>query len=538
MISTRVSTCLTLTALVFSPQSVWSSEEPVELPDTIVVTANRTPSTYSELSRSVTVIGPEEIELAPTRNLIDLLVYIPGVELRRQSTNAVRSDIGLRGGTFQQALVLIDGVKVTDPQTGHHNLDLPFDLSEVERIEIVRGSGSKLYGPNAMAGVVNVITRRPTDRRLAFESVLGDHGLAEQRLSVSTVTGPVGHRIGLERRLSSGFMNNTEFDLSSFSYRSSLQTGSGSVDLTAGYTEREFGAYRLYSDAYPNEWEATSTLFADVTSRTVIGSTILTPRVFWRRHKDDFVLDRNRPDWSRNQNTTDRYGVELQTTHSNRVGELVLGGELAQFEIESSNLANESRARGGIFAEQRLTFGNRLSVVPGLSLYWHEDDGWKGWPGLDVGYQISSPARLYATINRSYRVPDMTELYYLSAANRGDPDLKPERATSYEVGWRFSTPEIETSLALFARHGSDLIDWALMDPTSAVWQVLNVIEVTTRGIESGVDWRQPYVSSVLECTRLGAHYSYLDSQHAGQAYDYKYLMTHPRHQIRSGTCTG
>ena len=198
----------TLTPLVYLivlASSAMPQDEPINLGDTIVVTSKRTPITYSETSRTITIIGGEEIEKSPANNLVDLLAYAPGVEIRRLSTNGVRADLGLRGGTFQQALILIDGIKITDPQTGHHNLDLPLDLTDIKRIEIVSGSGSKLYGPNAMSGIINFITRSATNNQVRLESVLGEHRLSEQRLSIDSRTGQINHHLTTTRRVSSGF---------------------------------------------------------------------------------------------------------------------------------------------------------------------------------------------------------------------------------------------------------------------------------------------------------------------------------------------
>ena len=522
---------LGLLVLSLTTASVTSQDEPFELPDTIVVTASRTPVTYTEVSRTITVLGPEEIAAAPAGTILDLLAYVPGLEVRRLGTNGVRADIGIRGGTFEQALILIDGTKITDPQTGHHNLDLPFDLGQVERIEIVRGSGSKLYGPNAMSGVVNIITRRPAGHRLLLESVIGEHRLSEERLSATATTGRIGHRVSIARRGTSGFRDNTESDLVNLSYRASLRTNRGPINASVSYADREFGAHRLYSDTYPDEWESTSTLFASATARLLIAGGIISPKLFWRRHEDDFVLDRHRPDWVRNQHTCNQYGLELQTTIESPWGELVLGCEIAKDEMESRGLGDHRRSRGGLFAEQRFTLTERFTVVPGLSTYWHKDYGWTGWPGLDIGYQPAEGTKLYLTANRSYRVPNFTELFYQSPANRGNPELRPEEAASYELGIRLTRAQIEMSASLFVRRGTDLIDWAPSPEDPTVWQVQNVFRVTTSGLEAGVSVDRPLTSPALTLQQFGIHYSYLDSKHHDGLYESKHLLGHSRHQL-------
>jgi iron complex outermembrane receptor protein len=521
---------LSLIAGLLVTPTVWSQNEPVELADTIIVSAQRTPTTYTELSRTVTVIGPDQIASAPTRSIIDLLSYALGVEVRRMGNNGVRADIAIRGGTFEQTLVLVDGVKVTDPQTGHHNLDLPFDLADVERIEIVRGSGSKLYGPNAMSGVINIITKRPVGTSVRVESVNGDHNLSENRLSATATTGPVGHRITAARRTCSGYINNTEFDQTNFGYSSTIETGPGPVNLSVAYAEREFGAYKLYSDKYADEWEATSTLFATATGRLLVGKSLLSPKLYWRQHKDDFVLFRDNPELSRNKHTSKSFGLELQATIPTPLGETVVGGELGADDITSGKLGDHYRSRIGIFAEQRISVTERFSIVPGLSINRHNEHGWNAWPGIDLGYTLSDRARIYLTLNRSYRVPTYTELFYEDPGNRGDPLLQPEDVTSLELGNRFTGEQISFGGSVFAQRGTDQIDWARL-PGGSVWQIQNLARVTTSGVELQFGLNSILKRTGLEIQHVGLQYAYLDSDRSSNDFEYKYLLEHLRHQL-------
>jgi len=522
-------TVVALLCCHFCTQTAHSQDDPVELADTIVVTAQRTPTTYTELSRTVTVLGTNEISAAPTRSILDLLACAPGVEVRRMGNNGVRADISVRGGTFQQTLVLVDGIKVTDPQTGHHNLDLPFDLSEVERIEIVRGSGSKLYGPNAMSGVINIITKRPQGTKLHIESVNGGHSLSEHTVSATATTGCVGHRVTAARRTCSGYRDNTEFDQTNFAYRSTVQSGPGPLNFSVSYAEREFGAYRLYSDAYPDEWEATSTLLASATGQLLVGKSLLAPKLFWRRHKDDFILDRHRPEWYRNKHTTDSYGIELQVTLPTSLGETVLGGELGADEITSTNLADHDRSRVGLFAEQRLSLSERFSVVPGLSVNRHRGYGWNVWPGIDLGYSLGDRSRVYLTLNRSYRIPDYTELQY-DDPDVGDSHLRPERAMSLELGNRYTGERVSFGGAVFVQRGTNQIDWARL-PGEVTWTVQNVDRVTTSGLELQFGLTSIFKHTGIEVRRAALQYAYLDSDRSSSAFEYKYLLEHLRHQV-------
>ena len=126
--------------------------------DEVVFTAGRTPIEAQQAARIVTVITKSEIERAPAQNLNDLLRYIAGVDIRQRGPLGAQADISIRGGTFDQTLILLNGGNITDPQTGHHNLDLPIDVESIERIEILQGPSAKSFGPNAFNGAINIIT--------------------------------------------------------------------------------------------------------------------------------------------------------------------------------------------------------------------------------------------------------------------------------------------------------------------------------------------------------------------------------------------
>jgi vitamin B12 transporter len=113
---------------------------------------------YSDLSRVVTVIKKDEIAGLPVQSLQDLLEYVMSVDLRQRGPNGVQADISIRGGTFDQIMILLNGINYTDPHTGHHNLNIPVDLESIDRIEILEGPGSRVLGPNAFSGAINIIT--------------------------------------------------------------------------------------------------------------------------------------------------------------------------------------------------------------------------------------------------------------------------------------------------------------------------------------------------------------------------------------------
>ena len=119
----------------------------------------RSPDIYSRESRLVEVITRQKIGSLPAENINSLLKYISGVDVRQRGAEGIQTDISLRGGTFDQVMVLLNGINITDSQTGHHNFNLPVSLQQVERIEVLKGPASRIYGPNAFSGAINIVTK-------------------------------------------------------------------------------------------------------------------------------------------------------------------------------------------------------------------------------------------------------------------------------------------------------------------------------------------------------------------------------------------
>ena len=529
--SRRIAFYTILFAILISTLIHADQESVYEVED-VIVTAGRIPMTFSEITRSVTVISREDIANAPVHSIQDLLEYIPGVDISKRGAHGVQADISIRGGTFEQTLVLVDGIKVSDPQTGHHNLNLPITLDDVKRIEILRGQGSGLYGPNAFGGVVNIITKKGTEKQLSIKAIAGDFEFSEAAASLSYPLGNLGNHLSLSKKKSGGYTEATDFDIMTFRYGSSLQTRTGQIDLLFGYIDKKFGANRFYSDAFPNEREHTETMILNIGMNSEHRGIILSPKMYWRQHKDDFILDNDRPDWYRNKHTTNVYGFEFQADFKSKLGKTALGCEAGQEKIESNSLGNHSRNRGGVFLEHQITMVKRITLQTGAFAYYHSDWDWQVWPSFNIGYQLRDSWRMYGSIGRSFRVPTYTELYYVSAANMGNPGLKPEKAVTYETGISRSGQFITGNLTVFRREGTDIIDWARpLDSIDDLWRVENVSIVNTTGLEFSLGVYPDQSDFLLPISRLQTSYVFLDSDRETEGYESKYLLRQLDHQF-------
>ena len=156
----------------------------------------------------------------------------------------------VRGSTFSQVLVLVDGVRMNNSQTGHHNADLPFGLDQVDRIEVLAGAGSSLHGADAFGGTINIVTRT-TARPTSASAVVGENGLVGGTFGATLGSGAVTQSINAQVSRSSGFMFDRDFRTAMASGRTAMGKRTA-VDVA--FSDREFGANGFYGNSPSKEW--------------------------------------------------------------------------------------------------------------------------------------------------------------------------------------------------------------------------------------------------------------------------------------------
>ena len=497
--------------------------------DPVVVTGSRIPDHLSRIGQSVSVISREEIEVFPADNISDLLETTSGVDVRQRGTHGVQADVAIRGSSFEQTLILVDGVPVSDSQTGHHNLDLPVNLEDVERIEVLKGPGARMYGQNAMAGVINIITRDVDRSSVGAYGTTGDYDYAHVGGHGAFKTGDMAHRVSASRRSSTGYMEDTDFDINTLFYKGVIHSGSHKYQLGLGYTEKDFGAYSFYSDTFPNEREQTETLLAYSSAHFKMADVEFMPQIFWRRHDDDFKIEIG-GDWYRNEHRTDAYGVQLSSRIKSELGTTAFGGEIASENLQSASLGDHDRERSGVFLEHKLCPVERFTFGLGASAMHYSDWGWEYWPGAESNVELTDRLNWFASIGRSFRVPSYTEWYYDTPANQGNPDLKPEQAWTYETGLYWRKPGRGANFSLFLRDAEDVIDWSRLSDQDP-WKVRNISESTTQGFELGLDFYPAAFSDTKLLSAVNMAYTYLDSDWDTGELESKYVLDHLRHQL-------
>lgn len=493
--------------LVASNDTLQPVEE-VEMEE-VVVSAQRVPVAFAQTARIIQVIGKEELANSPVHDIQDLLKFASNVDIRQRGNNGVQADISIRGSSFDQVLILLNGIPLNDAQTGHHNLNLPVSFDAIDRIEILEGPASRLFGPNAFSGSINIITGQSTIKSFTGRLSGGQNGFFESAATTVFKIGSLTNSLSADYKRADGLLKNTDFKIGSAFYQGSLLYPTGKIEFQGGYADRGFGANEFYTPAYPNQYERIKTSFASVKA-TKDGLIHVTPTMYWRRNQDRFELFRDNqgaPSWYKmhNYHLTDIYGANLSGWLDTGFGKLAFGTDLRSENILSTVLGkamskpasipgekeikftySDSRANLSLFAEYSIHFGP-IDVACGLMANWNSslESKWQIYPGIDLGWKISNPLKLYASVNKSLRIPTFTDLYYKSATNIGNSELLPEEALSLESGLKYNSTWVNARLAVFMRWGKNMIDW-VRQPNETIWYAKNLTNLNTKGVEASV----------------------------------------------------
>lgn len=513
------------------PTSIWlalslaaaavASEPPVAVRrDVIVVTGTFEPVALEELDRSLTVVDASGQRQLLANTLADFLKLDPSVDLRQRGPNLIQADVSIRGGTFGQTLVLLDGLRLNDVQSGHHNLNLPAPLEVFERVEILRGSGSAFHGSDAVGGVVNFISRTPEAPEVVLRGGLGNFGTNQQRATVAFARPAWSQLFSASRDFSSGFRDNRDWRHSAVASKSSFDTRLGRSSVLLGHADRPFGADRFYGNF--NSWERTRTWFAG--ARQGLGERTELSFAF-RRHTDLFVLYRDRPQVFTNRHASAAWqGAVRRHERLGGGARLHYGLETIHESIESNNLGSHSRARGAGYVAADVRALGRFSFTVGA-----REEIYRGFrsqfsPTASAGVWLSSRLKLRGAVGRAFRLPSFTDLYYHDPANRGSPDLRPETAWSYEGGIDFRPASaLIAEVTVFQRRERDGIDYVRRSPDD-LWRATNIQRLRFTGVEAGLAIRPHRRQRVeLRYTALAG------AQTALPGLVSRYVFNYPRH---------
>lgn len=529
-------TLLLLALLPITKTIAQESDTTVTKLDEVIIAENRIQLPYSEQSRSISLVQNEEIKNSPAISTADLLHYVGGVDVRTRGANGIQSDIGIRGGTFEQTLILVNGIKLNDPQTGHHSMNLPINLQQIERIEVLKGPSARTFGQNAFAGAINLVTKEPEKSYATLGLQGGDFKLWGVNASGGLITGKNSHQVAFSYNASDGYKHNTDYSLLNAFYQGSIGVGNGKLNLLAGFTDRAFGANGFYaSPAYTEQYETVQTGLASISYELPIGTTRLTTRAYYRQNNDEYIFIRDDPEYYKNNHTGKTIGLEANWVIPFENSTTGIGVDLNSVSLNSNNLGERERFVSTMFLEHHMEFFNdRLSITPGVQLNNYSDFGFNTLPGVDLGYHLNQSWTVYGNVGYTYRVPSYTDMYYSDPVNEGNPDLKPEYAWNYEVGIKNRRNNVfTTEVGLFIRDGKNMIDWVRASDTDP-WKPVNLLGLRMSGVDmQSTISLHSFLPALFDL--LSIKYTYIDAQVS----DYesllsRYALENLKHQLRVG----
>lgn len=507
--------------------------------DEVIIQENRIQIPFSKQSRNITIIDKQEIETTPARSLQEILSFVPGVDVRQRGVTGVQADIGIRGGSFAQTLILLNGIKLSDPQTGHHMMNIPVPLINVDRVEVLKGPGSRIFGQNAYAGAINIITSLSDEKYLRVQGYAGDFGMKGINFAGSLPAGKYKQNLAISYDDSDGYQYNSDYKVSNVFYEGGIDLNDkNSLRGMIAYTDRTFGANGFYSSSFPDQWESIQTTLASMSHTLNLSNFYLNTRAYYRHNSDEYRLRRKEPEFYQNNHTSEVFALEANGNFKSSLGTTGFGLETRKESIESNNLGNRDRTLSGIFLEQLITLGEKVDLRAGIYSNYNSDYGWKHFPGAEVGFQANEGIRFYSGYGVSYRIPSFTDLYYVGPTNIGNDQLEPEQAQNFEIGAKWAKSGFRAELVYFLRNTDNLIEWTRPDENTP-WQPQNFNEVKFNGIEASLFYRVNPTGKSIQVKEFSFSYNYIDANLVQQpGLETRYALTALKNQVIGGVLIG
>ena len=538
----------------------------------------------SEAYRLITQVSQAEIEALPIQTVADILQYLPGVDVRTRGANGAQADISMRGGTFDQVLVLLNGVPLSDFHTGHYALNIPVSTEMIERVEVLQGTSANLHG--AFSGAINIVTRNfPSlqggDRgRLSLKLTAGMNGLVNPEVAASIQKDEALFNVSAEYSRSEGYYaprptekeatacRNSDFQLANIYF----QTRWRGLDVQAGAQWKDAGLGMGYGFGSQDQFDATRTAFASGRYEHRWGAWRLDAQAAYRANYDRY-------EWHRGQRLYGNFhfaqtaSAALSAHYASKIGTTSFGVSVRNENMHSTNLGDTINPDGQVpnvadfpladvrvldlvkggnrfhtnyYAEQTFYYAG-LSASIGINGTYNTQFGHHLGGGANIGYAFQKAGTIYVNANRSLRMPTFTDLYYNAGNQLGNRNLKPEEAWLLSVGYKGNLSSlpcgegrggvISWSADWYYRWGKNIIDWVYVPTdTKRPFHAENQQQVNATGLELSLAYR---LNEWLRCVSVDYAYTYLDLdlKEAGSRYlDYlsHKLAIHLEHGIYKG----
>lgn len=489
----------------------------------VTVTSTLNPTSISKTGRNIIVIKGEQFNKLPVNSVDELLRYVPGIEVQARGPMGAQSDIVMRGGTFQQVLVIVDGLRLNDPLSGHFSTYFPIAPSEIERIEVLKGASSAVYGSEAVGGVVHIITKtfaakQGINQKAASGQIgIGEYGLLNAQGGGFYNDGKTSFSGGLltnntdgqPQRGTKGFFNLTT---ASFAVNHFIKPGLRFA-FRSGYDDRHFSAQNFY------------TTFATDTAVEQVKSNWNAATFSIEKTKDRFSIDAGYKTTDDNyafnsagipnQNKSKLWQVLLRNDHQfAKTLSLNTGLQYINRGIRSNDRGKHSENAVAGFALLNYEAASGLTFAPALRLDWNDRRQFQLVPQLSLAYALNK-VQLRASLGKTIRDADFTERYnnyrkpLVTSGRIGNPDLYAETSFNYEVGADYlGIKGFKIGGTFFQRYHKGLIDYVNtpyasmprkvnLVPTGSYALAKNIAEVEITGAEIDLQYTHAFTKSHL-----------------------------------------
>lgn len=542
---------VTLTTIALSDAEAQNRRTPRRTPsnleqelEEVTVTASKVATPLNQVARQVTVISQREIASAPVRSLQDLLVYSAGIDVQQRGGHGVQADISIRGGSFDQNAVLLNGVNLSNAETGHLSYDIPINLSDIERIEIIHGASGLIYGSAAFSGGINIITKKDAHERLFAQITYGEYKTHSLEGRASFQTERSTHSISVGHKGSEGYTENTDYKILNILGQSNFYFNDyNRLHINLGFNDKAYGANAFYSPKGPKQYEETNQFISSIKGEFGSSNFRLVPILYWTRSEDNYQWVRGT---ALNHHRADNLGANLIASYYSGLGTTSLGVEFRREDILSNRLGMPtsadhgkynkyaSRTNTSLSVEHSFRLGHAFSASAGALINHNtqRQGKYEFLPSVSATYRPSSQWAISASWSQSVRIPTFIDLYYLGPAQHGNDKLHAERSQSLELSTKYRNAALDAYVTGFALWGREIIDWVKLDPQDAKYQSHNHGQLDTYGVEAGVRVRLGYLFPELgRGSQLRVDYARMTQKHNAQNLLSLYAMRYLRDKL-------
>ena len=541
--------------------------------DEVQVTGSRAPLTAQQSAKIVEVISRDDIRRAEAQTVNDILKLATGVDVRQRGGFGVQTDISINGGTFDQITLLLNGVPLTSPQTGHNAADFPVSLDDIDHIEVIEGAASRIFGSAAFSGAINIVTVNAATAMTADKEWTGWFRGEGGSFGSFGVNAGVGYN---DRRQNSAFdsflsggytqsdggTDNSDFKKRRGYYRGSYTSYYIDVNWQAGISSQDYGANTFYSARFPNQYEWTRRYIGSVSADIrPLSKLTITPMAYAHRDIDHYQLIKDSVGAKNGENyhRMDVYGTSLNVNLDWLLGKTSIGADIRKEHILSTAYGDDlgeddwkkihgsdryytkegNRTNTSLYLEHNILLGG-LTISAGIMANKNTglDHDFHFYPGVDISYRPDSHWKLYASWNKGMRLPTFTDMYANNSAQKGDVNLKPERNTSYKIGSRYRTLGFEVMVSAFYNHGTNMIDWVYETEASKQYHALNISKLNNEGfnIDATINFSELLGAPLQQSEtpvklKLGYAYIHQHSEMTQAIYRSLYALEYLRHKF-------